>query len=317
MTFVTKLIILTCIFSLVAFAQFDSTGIKLIEQRKYAEAEKYFSNAVNKNKRDAEFRYYLALSLMLQQKFDDAQDEIEEAIDLNENVAKYHLTRGNILGQKAMSANVFSQGLLAPKIKNAYLRASELDPSNVDARVSLYNYYVMAPGIMGGSDDKALEQANAVVKLNSMRGYLLLANYYIRVKKDTAESEKQIKNAIAAEPEKGNGYKQLGYLYLNQKRFADAYVQMKKYIDIDPMNPDSHDSFADILKAEKKYDQAIEKYQFALSLDKNFAASIYAIAECYELKEQKQKAKETYQWYLTVDPQGRRAESVKKKIKEL
>jgi tetratricopeptide (TPR) repeat protein len=312
-----KVLILLIVVAVYGVAQVDSTGIELINQKKYSEAQSFFESAVRKNKKDAEGHYYLSLSLMLQQKFDDAEDEVNEAIDVNDNIARYHLLRGQILGQKAMTANMFSQGLLAPKIKNAFLRASELDPANIEARQALYNYYVLAPGIMGGSEEKAFEQAMAVVKLDAFRGYLMCANYYGRVKKDTVEAEKQIKKAIAADPERGSGYKQLGYLYMNWKRFDDARVQMQKYIETEPKNPDSYDSYADVLKAEEKYDQAIEKYHYALSIDKKFGASIFSLAECYELKGQKQKAKETFQWFLSVEPQGRRANAAQKKIKEL
>jgi tetratricopeptide (TPR) repeat protein len=312
-----KVLILLIVVAVYGVAQVDSTGIELINQKKYSEAQSFFESAVRKNKKDAEGHYYLSLSLMLQQKFDDAEDEVNEAIDVNDNIARYHLLRGQILGQKAMTANMFSQGLLAPKIKNAFLRASELDPSNIEARQALYNYYVLAPGIMGGSEEKAFEQAMAVVKLDAFRGYLMCANYYGRVKKDTVEAEKQIKKAIAADPERGSGYKQLGYLYMNWKRFDDARVQMQKYIETEPKNPDSYDSYADVLKAEEKYDQAIEKYHYALSIDKKFGASIFSLAECYELKGQKQKAKETFQWFLSVESQGRRANAAQKKIKEL
>jgi tetratricopeptide (TPR) repeat protein len=317
MTLTSKFFILFISLIGILFAQVDSTGIKLINQKKYSEAQTYFEASIEKNKKDPEAHYYLSVSLSRQGKFDDAQDAIEEAIDLNENVSKYHLMRGNILGQKAMNANVISQGFLAPKIKNAFLRASELDPSNVATRIALFNYYVVAPGIMGGSGEKAMEQANVIVQLNPYRGYLLLANYYVRMKNDTAEAEKQIKKAIAFKPDTGDGYKQLGYIYLNQKRFADAYHQMKKYIDLEPKNPDSHDSYGDVLKAEQKYHLAVEEYLQALSIDKNFSASIFSLADCYELQGLKQKAKETYQWFLTVEPQGRRAESAQKKINEL
>jgi tetratricopeptide (TPR) repeat protein len=312
----TLLIFLLCL-ATGAAAQVDSAGIRLINERKYGEAKSFFEQAVSKNEKNAEARYYLGMSLMLLQQFDEAQDEAEEAIDLNENVAKYHLLRGQILGQKAMTANVLSQGIMAPKIKNAFLRASELDPSNIEARQALYNYYVMAPGIMGGSNEKALEQANAVVKLDPFRGHLMLANFANRVKKDSVEAEQQIKKAIQAEPERGSGYKNLGYLYMRQGRFSEAYAQMQKYIEVEPKNPDSYDSYGDVLKEEKKVERAIEKYLFALSVDKTFSASIYSLAECYELKGLKQKAKETFQWFLSVEPQGRRAEAAQKKIKEL
>ncbi len=307
---------LSIIISSLAFAQTDSTGIKLIEQRKYSEAKTYFESAVKKNKKDAEARYYLAHSLMLLKNYNDAEDEIDEAIELNEKVPKYHMLRGNILGQKAMTANVVSQGFLAPKIKNAYLRASELDPKNIEARNGLFMYYLMAPGIMGGGDEKALEQANAIAALDAFRGHLVLAIYYNR-KKDFAKVEIEYKAAITSDPKKGIGYKQLGYFYMNQKRYAEAYEQMKKYGEVDPKNPDAHDSYADVLFNEGKTELAIDKYLFALSLEKNFSPSIYSLAECYEKQGLKPKAKETYQWFLTLEPEGRRADAAKKKLKDL
>lgn len=301
----------------IAAAQVDSTGFRLLAEKKYAEAETFFSSAVEKNNKNAEAYYYLAVSLLRQQKLDEAEDAVDEAIDLNDRAAKYHLTRGQILGMQAMTANVLSQGLLAPRIKNAFLKASELDPANVEARQALYNYYVMAPGIMGGSEEKAFEQAKAVVKLDPFAGHMMMANYYGRVKKDSAEAEQQLRKAIAAEPGRGLGYKQLGYLLMNRKQFAKAYEQMQRYIDVEPKNADSYDSYGDVLKAEQKYDQAIEKYHYALSVDKTYSPSIYSLGECYELKGQKQKAKETFQWFLSVDPHNRRAEAAQKKIKEL
>ncbi|MCK9407703.1 MAG: tetratricopeptide repeat protein [Bacteroidetes bacterium] len=310
-------LILLCLFSIRVIAQIDSTGIRLINDRKFAEAELFFKTAMKNNTQDAEVKYYLAVALFQLQKFEDAEDIIDDAIDIDENIAKYHLLRGQILGLQAMNANVLSQGLLAPRIKNAFLKASELDPRNIEARQALYNYYVMAPGIMGGSDEKAFEQAHAVLKLNPFRGHMMLANFYNRVKKDTLEAEQQIKKAITFEPGRGLGYKQLGYMYLNRRKFRDACEQMQRYITAEPKNPDSYDSYGDVLKAEQKYDQAIEKYRYALFVDKTFSASIFSLAECYEFRGEKQKAKETFEWYLTVEPNGRRSDAAQKKIKEL
>ncbi len=301
----------------VAAAQTDSTGIRLLNERKFAEAETFFSSAIRKNKKDPEAWYYLSLVHLRQQKLDDAEDAIEQALDLDNRSAKYHVAYGQILGLKAREANVISQGFLAPKVKNAFLRAVELDPANIEARQALFNYYIIAPGIMGGSEEKAHEQASKIVALDPLRGNLLLASYFMRVKNDTLQSERYIDRAIAADPTAGAGYKQKGYLQMNRKKFDDAAKQMQKYIDCEPANPDAYDSYADVLKEEKKFDQAIEKYLKALTIEKTFSPSIFGLAECYELKGEKQKAKETYQWYVTIEPQGRRSAAAKKKINEL
>ena len=310
------LLVSTTAFLFTAEAQIDSTGIKLIMQRKFDEAKSYFEGAIKTNPKDAEAHHQLARVLRFLGNSDDAEDQIDEALDLNESNALYHLMRGRILGDRAQKANVFKQAILAPKVKNAFLRAVELDPALIEARVGLFNYYIMAPGIMGGSEEEALKQANEVVKLNFVRGHVLLANFYQR-KKDFTQAEAEYKKVIDADPKKIDGYKALGYFFIKQKKFDQAVAQFKKYGELDPKNPDAYDSYGDALFAQEKFDEAIEKYNFALSLDKNFSSSIYQLGACYEKKGMKAKAIETYQWYLSVEPSGRNADSARKKIKEL
>ena len=318
-----RLLLFALLFSIAARPQtshsqekIDSTGIKLIEGRKFAEAKVFFEAALKANSKDPEAHYQLARVLLFERNSDDAEDQIDEALKLNDANARYHFLRGQILGERARNANIFKQGLLAPKVKNAFLRAIELDPTLIEAHIGLYNYYVMAPGIMGGSDEEALKQASEVEKLNPQRGHLLMANYHQR-KKEFAEAEEEFKEAISVAPEKTGGYKSLGYFYISQGKFEPAIAQFKKYVEIDPKNPDAYDSYGDALFAQEKFDAAIEKYNFALSLDKSFSSSIYQLGACYEKKGMKAKAIETYQWYLSVDPSGRNAESAQKKIKEL
>ena len=296
--------------------QIDSTGIKLIEQRKYAEAQSFFEGKIEANKKDADAHFQLARALYFQRNYDDAHDAIDDALDLNDKDARYHLLRGQILGTIAQNANVFKQGILAPKVKNAFLRAVELDPTLIEARSGLFSYYSMAPGIMGGSEEEALKQADEIIKLNPFRGHLILGNYYQR-KEEVVRAEAEFKKAIEAEPKNVGGHKRLGYLYVNQKQYNDAYAQFQVYIDIDPKNPDAYDSYGDALFAQEKYDEAIEKYNTALFLNRSFSSSIFQLGACYEKKGLKSKAVETYQWYLTVEPTGRNADAAKKKIKEL
>jgi hypothetical protein len=48
-------------------------------------------------------------------------------------------------------------------IKKKFEQAVELNPENFDARMGLLQFYLMAPGIMGGSKDKAREQAGEIM----------------------------------------------------------------------------------------------------------------------------------------------------------
>src|SRR5260221_1048470 len=90
--------------------------------------------------------------------------------------AHYHL--GEAYGDAAQSAGIFSQASLAGKCRDEFESAVALDPNHLDARSSLLEFYVMAPGIIGGSETKALQQAQEIRKRDSLRGHLAFVQIY-------------------------------------------------------------------------------------------------------------------------------------------
>jgi tetratricopeptide (TPR) repeat protein len=294
----------------------DSTGIKLLGARENEKAQAFFEAAVKQHPDDAELHYWLAVSLLRQHKIGEAQDEIDEALDRNEKISKYHFIRGAILGEKAMNANVISQAVLAPKVKNAFLRAAELDPKNIDAHIGLFNYYFQAPGIMGGSEEKALAEARIAVALDQYRGHMMLAGYYGK-KNNTADAESELKKAIEANPAKLDAYYQYGMLLDKQKKPELANAQFKKLIDTDPKSFDGYYMYGRAMFNLERWDLAIEKFQYALYIDKANDNAIWMLANCYEKKGLTAKARETYQWFLQVDPVGRRGDTARQKVKDL
>jgi tetratricopeptide (TPR) repeat protein len=302
--------------TLPASGAIDSTGIKLIAEREFEKAQAYFEAAIKANPGDLELHYYLAVALQRQHKISEAQDEIEDVLEKNDNVSKYHYLRGAILGEKARDANPISQGFLAPKIKNAFLRAAELDPKSVDAHIGLFNYYFQAPGIMGGSNEKAMAEAKIVQDLDPYRGHMCFASYYAK-KDSVALAEREYKKAIAANPKIVYTYYQLGMYLENQNKTDQANAQFKKMIEIDPKDANGYYMYGRAMYNLERWDEAIAKYQYALYLEKNDPASIWMLANAYEKKGLSTKAKETYQWLLQIEPNGKRADQARKKIKEL
>src|SRR6185369_16238380 len=110
------------------------------------------------------------------------------ATKLEPKNSTYFLWLGRAYGREAQGANVLRQPGLATKARGAWERAIALDADNLDARSDLIQYYVQAPGFLGGSSAKALEQAEEIRKRNALRGYLELGGIYVRAKK-LAEAE--------------------------------------------------------------------------------------------------------------------------------
>ena len=110
---------------------------------------------------------------------------------------------------------------LARRIKSEFDKAAQLDPTSIDARHGLIEFYSQAPGVMGGSMDKAKEQAREIIKLNAWRGHYEMARLLER-DKDIAGAEKDYIAAVAAAPDSTPPYLYLGSFYRRQKRWDDA-----------------------------------------------------------------------------------------------
>ena len=66
------------------------------------------------------------------------------------NNGEYHLWLGRTYGEKADASNFLTAAGLAKKVRTEFERAVQLDPGNVMARTDLAEFYLEAPGIVGG-----------------------------------------------------------------------------------------------------------------------------------------------------------------------
>ena len=96
----------------------------------------------------------------------------EKAVALAPENSLYHLWLGRIYGEKADRAGFLSAAGLAKKVRTEFERAVELDPKNWEARTDLAEFYIEAPGIVGGGKDKARAQAGVDGCVESRHGSL-------------------------------------------------------------------------------------------------------------------------------------------------
>ena len=84
-----------------------------------------------------------------------AVELFEKAVALAPSSSEYMLWLGRSYGRKAETANWFSAGSQASKARQCFEKAVALDPKNNDALNDLFDYYLNAPGFLGGGLDKA------------------------------------------------------------------------------------------------------------------------------------------------------------------
>ena len=92
---------------------------------------------------------------------------------------------------------------------------------------------------MGGSMDKAKEQATEIEKLNTMRGHIEMASLLER-DKDIAGAEREYIAALAAAPDSNAATTASPSFYRRQKRYADAVATYERLLKAKPDAVNAH-----------------------------------------------------------------------------
>lgn len=169
-------------------------------------------------------------------KFDPAAKAFEQAIKLQPNTAAYHLSLAQALGGLAERANVLRQPFIARRIKSELERARALDPSGIEPRIGLINYYIRAPGVMGGSDAKARAEAEEIARISPLQGHLARAQIGL-LKRDSAAAEREYRAAVAAFPDSALAYTQLAGYLRRTRRDAEAGATLTQLLTRRPDDP--------------------------------------------------------------------------------
>ena len=220
------------------------TPEELFRQQKYDEARAAFQAQLARNRNDANALYFMGRIAHAESKTSEASDWYEKALKVNDTSALYHLWLGNAVGDQAQRASKLKQPFLARKVKSEFERAVQLDPTMVDARLGLVDFYSVAPGVMGGSMDKAKEQATEIAKLNKLQGHRAIARIANR-QKEFATVEKEYRAAIAEFPDSAQGYGWLAGFLRGQTppRFEEAMAVYDQMMKARPNDPAPHANY--------------------------------------------------------------------------
>lgn len=217
------------------------------------------------------------------------RDEIEKGVEIMEKAVKAspndsdaHRVLGDAYGRSAQKAGLLSKWGLAKKCLAAYQRAVELDPKNINARYSLFEYYRQAPGMAGGGVDKARAEAEEIRKLDPMRGRLASAQLHLGEKK-YHEAFAEFEDVLKTSPDDYSALYQIGRVAaLSGERLERGLVTIRRCLELpvpenQPGHAAAHWRIGNIL--EKKNDPAGARaaYQAALKLDPKLTAAAEAL----------------------------------------
>jgi tetratricopeptide (TPR) repeat protein len=169
-----------------------------------------------------------------------ARRDFQAAVDLFEKAAAakpgdstYQYWLGTAYGNLAASTSMFKAPGYAKKAKAALEKSVTVDPNNIEARIALLEYFLIAPGFMGGSEEKAQEQAAEIKRRDPIEGYRVQGRIYQHQKKD-ALAKKEYIDAVRANPTSAKAHYYLGIYLLTAKDHAGALHEMEYTLQMDP-----------------------------------------------------------------------------------
>jgi len=203
-------------------------GVRLFEAGRLPEARTSLEAAVREDPMDASALFYLGRTLLAQNDPGSAASSLEKAIALEPSHSVFHLWLGRAWGQLALDSNVFKQASLAPRIKKEFETAVALEPADVEARLDLMEFYIQAPGIMGGSLEHARRQAEEIRRIDSLRGYRA-SGRMLEYEKKVGAAAAEYDRAAREFPERIEPALWAENLWIEKKDFGMAFAAVDAY----------------------------------------------------------------------------------------
>ena len=144
----------------------------------------------------------------------------EKSVKLAPDNSRYHLWLGRIYGEKADRAGWFAAATLAGKVRDQFEESVKLNPDNVDARTDLAEFYLEAPGMIGGGRDKAETQANALERLDPGKAHWVRGRIAEK-NKELATAEKEYRVAVDVSHGSALSWLNLALFFRNHNRLDE------------------------------------------------------------------------------------------------
>jgi len=200
---------------------------ELLKAGQADEAVRTLQQQIEQSPSDAAAHNLLCRAYFMLDEWDRAIASCERARNLDPDNSLYHLWLGRAYGEKADHAGFLSGAGLAKKVRVSFERAVALDPKSWEARVDLAEFYLEAPGMVGGGKEKAQREADALMPLNPGMAHWIQARIAEK-EKDTAGAEREYRAEIAASHSAIRGWVDLAIFFRHANRLDDMEQTLGK-----------------------------------------------------------------------------------------
>lgn len=198
--------------------------------------------------------------------FKKAVEYLQKATDARTNNSEYWDWLGKAYGRKAETSNPLAAPGYANKARVAFEKSVALDSTNRDALSDLFDYYLEAPGFLGGGYDKAMAVAEKTSAIDPAEAYFERAKL-AQKRKEFESAEAHFRKAVEIGPREIGHLLSLARFLATQGRVRESDAVFEQAQQIAPNEPRLWFARADVLiQGKRNLDEArnlLQRYMSA------------------------------------------------------
>jgi len=176
---------------------------------------------LDRHSNDAATLFLLGRDYFMMGDFKRATDLLQKAAAVEPHNSEYADWVGKAFGKRAETSSPLTALGMASKARQWFELSVNLDPANKDALADLFDYYLEAPGFLGGGYDKAYAVAEKMAIVDPPEAYFAKAKLDQK-RKEYSSAEQHLRESIAAAPHQIGHMIALAKFLANQGRTRES-----------------------------------------------------------------------------------------------
>jgi cytochrome c-type biogenesis protein CcmH/NrfG len=186
--------------------------------------------------KDAAVYALLGRNYYMEGEFKKASEALEKSFELQPTNAECALWLGRAFGRRAEMASPFTAPGYASRTRQYFEKAVSLNPANLEAQSDLFEYYLEAPGFLGGGMEKAQATAKQVGGISPPEGLAMEAKLAER-RKEYSSAEEKLRRALDVAPQQVGRFLDLARFLVRRGRIDEADQVLTRAVKASPDNP--------------------------------------------------------------------------------
>jgi tetratricopeptide (TPR) repeat protein len=185
---------------------------------------------------DAAAYYLIGRDYFMLGEYKRATDAFQRALAQQPSKSEYAHWLGRTFGRRAETSNPLAAPMYASKARQYFEQAVALDAGNEEALNDLFDYYLQAPGFLGGGYDKAEAVAKRIAQRNAAEGHFAQAQLADK-RKQFDNAEQQLRRAMELAPRQVGRVLDLAKYLAKRGRYQESEATFEKAEKLAPNAP--------------------------------------------------------------------------------